>query len=89
MGRANKQKSLRRHARRRCWQRYAIVLNEDLRRRIIGEIQAGSGRFIQRQSNRITVWAVSCGDGELRVVYDSRRHEIVTVLPPAQENEHE
>jgi len=88
MGRPSKRNSLRSHARRRCAQRHGIVLDENRRRRIITAIQAGRARFIERQSNRITVWSVPYDDGALRVVYD-KRHEIVTVLPPDKENEHE
>lgn len=45
-------------------------------------IQNGNGIFIEKQSNRVTVWDLSLNSSVYRVVYDKDRKRIVTVLPP-------
>lgn len=71
--------------------RYGIVLTQALREDLIREIQTASGlesdgaRFVEKQSNRVTVWDVRLPDNPevelVRVCYDKIRKEIITVLP--------
>lgn len=37
-------------------------------------------RFVTKQSNRVSLWDVEVSGAQCRVVYDSRRRNIVTVL---------
>ena len=69
--------------------RLGIPYNEEIEKAWIKLIKANKVPCIQRQSNRITVWAVPVigkRDNEddvpdqVHVVYDSVRHSIVTVL---------
>ena len=38
--------------------------------------------FVERQSNRVTVWDVQIDGIVARVVYDKNRQNIITILPP-------
>jgi hypothetical protein len=54
---------------------------------MVADIRSGRATLIERQSNRVTVWDVDFLDQPRRVVYDQKRHTIVTVLPrPAEAN---
>lgn len=74
----SKRISQMRHAKRRAFERYGIVLNMN---EAVKQIQSGKGDFLERRSNRITVWLVQQQNKEIRVVYDKLRHVIVTCLP--------
>lgn len=76
-----KARSQRRHANRRAEERYGIIYGPMLREALIQQIQAGRGAFLKRQSLRLTVWELAVEGQVVRVVYDSKRQEIVTFLP--------
>lgn len=76
-----KKNAQRVHARRRMRQRFGIELGEVRRRSIVQAIQSGRARFVRRQSCRVTLWRVEVDGVEVAIVYDSKRKEIVTILP--------
>ncbi|KKM06927.1 hypothetical protein LCGC14_1739070 [marine sediment metagenome] len=77
----NKKNSQRVHARRRAKLRYGIKLSRQRVQEIIKKIQRGRSKFVKRTSNTKSVFYVTCGDVKMKVVYDSKRKSIVTVLP--------
>ena len=77
------------HARKRMLQRYGIWLSKKLRRKIIAEIQAGKAKWLGRQSLRVTGWQVEVEGKSVQVLYDSKRHVLVTVLPEGAKWEYE
>jgi len=79
--RNRKQRWMQQHSRQRAWERYGIDLDKSLRRRIIQDIQNGRSTPIKTQSNRVTHHSIEVEGKRVRVVYDKRRKDIVTVLP--------
>lgn len=55
---ASKRVSEGRHAQRRAAQRYDLHLTQADLDKIVGDIQHGRAAFVERQSNRVTVWDV-------------------------------
>ena len=86
--RKRKDKALRVHSRRRAYERYGIELGPASRKAIVGAIQGGLSRPVERQSLRVTVHDVEFDGGVVRVVYDSRRKELVTFLPTPESDIH-
>ncbi len=76
-----KTQACRKHFKARALERYGLELNRHDLRDIAKMIQRNSGQFIEKQSNRITVWEVTYKDTLLRVVYDKNRKVVVTALP--------
>ncbi len=70
-----------RHAQLRFSQRTSIYLSKDVMARFVRQIQVGSASFVQRQSNRVTIWDILDGETTYRVVYDRDRKNIVTIIP--------
>ncbi len=73
---------LRLHSRSRALERYDLSLNREHLREIVQQIQLGKAAFISRTSNSRTLWKIRVGNTLCNVVYDKRRKEIVTFLPP-------
>ena len=76
-------KDLHVHARKRALQRLGINLSKPLRKEIIAAIQSGDrkkAKCIVKQSLLRSVFDVQTSKGEIRVVYDTKRHAITTVL---------
>ena len=69
------------HAKHRALERYGITLNKTIFRTWIEQIQTGAAKFLERQSNRVSVFEVSYEDKAIPVVYDRLRKTIVTTLP--------
>ena len=65
----------------RAYQRYGWQLNKHELNLIAKRVQRGDGTFVERQSNRVTVWDIEIKGEIARIVYDSQRHQIVTFLP--------
>lgn len=72
-----------RHARRRFGERLDVDLTDSEYRAVIAAIASGASTFVERQSLRVTVHDVEVRGKTCRVVYDSQRHVVVTVLDPA------
>lgn len=90
MPRKTKQAAERLHANRRCRERYGFSLNDARHRTICAMIHEGSREcvFLERQSLRISLFAVFLEEAWLPVVYDRVRKTVVTVLPDVVLNEH-
>lgn len=71
----------KRHAKQRALQRYGIDLNKTLLRTWVEQIHSGSAKFLERQSNRVSVFEITYNDKQIPVVYDRIRKTIVTALP--------
>lgn len=77
----SKKLSQRAHAKRRFIERTGTTLSKALRRDLVRRIQDGKATFLDKQSNRVSLWKVPELTGDHVLVYDKRTHEIVTVLP--------
>lgn len=73
----SKKKAVKIHFQKRSLERVGVLLNENA---IVGLIQENKLEFIERQSNRITVWRYVFMDKIYRVVYDKQRKQIVTIF---------
>lgn len=85
MPRNKKAKNQVAHATRRARQRYGISLKQHDYTDLCRVLTKGNSQdcvFLQKQSNRVTFWAVFYEDKWLPVVYDKLRKRIATVLPP-------
>lgn len=71
----------KKHFKRRLKQRYEISLKKNIESTILHQIQAGHAEFLGRRSLRVTIWKVEFGGKMIKVVYDSKRHNLVTALP--------
>lgn len=69
------------HAKRRFKERYGIEFNKEMRKEMIRLIQMSQSHLVEVQSRRVTVRDVIYGGEVYRVVYDSIRQNIITVLP--------
>jgi len=70
-----------RHAQRRFLERTGLEVSKRELRGLSQAIRTERGRFVERQSLRVTVWDVPFEGRTFRVVYDKKRKTIVTVLP--------
>jgi hypothetical protein len=81
MGRKyGKGKSERFHARQRFGERMGMTLTRRVHRELVARIREGKATFVERQSNRITLWRMDIRGESCVVVYDKDRKNIVTVL---------
>lgn len=78
-----KSKRTRIHAKQRAIQRYGVTINERKRREIINLIRSGNvGKFVKRHSVRVSEWEIPLNGEIFRVLYDKKRKDIATFLPP-------
>lgn len=70
------------HAKYRAQQRYGLNLNRHDLRRLVEQIQAGNAKVIKRSSLRVSVLELAVDGIAIQVVYDYKRKNIVTFLPP-------
>ncbi|AKM78137.1 MAG: hypothetical protein UY31_C0071G0006 [Candidatus Wolfebacteria bacterium GW2011_GWE1_48_7] len=80
-----KTQALKIHAKGRASTRYHFVLTREDIRTLVRMIQDGKGRFIEKQSNRVTRWSVEYCDITWNLVYDKIRHTLITCLPLKKE----
>ena len=74
---------LRIHAKRRAFQRYNIMPNDEELDVLVKRIQERQQvTFVERQSDRVTVWDLDVLGTLCRVAYDGQRKMISTFLPP-------
>ena len=86
MGRKyGKGKSERFHARRRFGERMGVTLTRKMHHDLVQRIREGKATFVERQSNRITLWRMNVKGESCVVVYDKARGNIVTVLDEEEE----
>ena len=77
----SKAKSQELHARRRFEQRTGVVFSPKVNDELVAQIQDHKAQFIERSTNRVTIWWVMHGRKWFPVVYDKHSKKIVTVLP--------
>lgn len=73
------------HFKKRCKERYAINVNRSLYKDMVSLIGSNRAVFIEKQSNRVTVfWLYLEKEYEgtrIKVVYDKIRKTLITALP--------
>ena len=77
----NKASAQTKHAINRIEERYGLHLSETDMRHFSNQIQSGNATFLEKQSNRVSVFSVNTMAGEVPMVYDKQRGTIVTALP--------
>ena len=77
-----KEQSQNIHARRRFQERFGIFLTKELKAEILQTIHKGFASFVEKQSNRISLFDVTIKGSTIRVVYDKVRKNIVSALWP-------
>lgn len=75
-----KSKDIARHAKARAWSRFGLRY-QDIEI-IVNLIRTNQTTVVDRQSNRISVHAVTYKDEKMNVVYDHTRGMAVTFLYP-------
>lgn len=78
--RRSKSKDQQKHFKRRALERFGLHVDKNQYAEIIRMIQAGEGKFVEKQSKRVTVWELEIDDETMRVVYDKHRKTVVTAL---------
>lgn len=69
------------HAFKRAAQRYELDFTKRMKQEIVSQIQSGDAEFIEKQSNRVSLFWVNINDKHCKVVYDKIRKSIVSFLP--------
>lgn len=76
----NKVLGERRHAIKRCRQRFGINLTTREYEDISGQIKRGQSTFIEQQTNRVTLHIVEFNGVKARVAFDKKRSQIITFM---------
>lgn len=74
-----KKEGQRTHAKKRALERYNLELNQDSYNEL--SEKAKQATVIKRTSHRVTIREIVHNGEMMKVVYDSKRHQIVTFLP--------
>ena len=80
MGNA-KRKRQHGHARKRFGERFGISMDDSDLNLMVKKIHRGEAAIVEKQSNRVSKFAVDHNNTTYTVVYDRQRKSIVTVLP--------
>lgn len=73
----SKKKNVKKHFQKRSLERVGVLLNE---KELVRKIQNHELEFVERQSNRKTVFRLKYLDKTYRIVYDKLRKQIITIL---------
>lgn len=73
----SKKEAQRHHFKMRTLQRVGQVLNQ---KELIWKIQNGELEFIERQSNRVSLFRYVINGTAYKIVYDRQRKQVVTIL---------
>lgn len=76
----SKTEALRKHAKKRLAQRLGMTVNRHDLRAMVGLIQSNKAIFLERQSNRVTLWELEYGGEKFVAAYDKNRKVIITAL---------
>ncbi len=79
----SKSEALLRHSDKRAWERFGIDLRAEKRLEINAMIYEGRAKVIQRRSLRSAIYELTIDGKLVHVVYDHKRHMIVTFLEPS------
>jgi len=77
----SKKQAQYKHFKKRLRERYGIDIDENRYNELVGSIKKGKAIFVERQSCRISVHKVEIQKLLVPVVYDGKRHSLVTALP--------
>ena len=77
----SKSKRQKKHFKFRCLQRHGLVITNQQYTKLIENIQIGNAEFIEKQSNRVSVFRVKIDEKNFRVIYDKQRKTLVSALP--------
>lgn len=80
---SSKAKAERKHCLHRLRERFGVNLSENDYYGIINQIQNNKAKFVDRQSNRVTIWQLVIQQQDVVVCYDKIRKEIITAIPAA------
>jgi len=75
-----KLKCERLHCKRRALERFGLSLNHKDMAEMAKMIQSGKAEFIRKRTNRVTLWKITYRDNLMTVVYDNKRHSVVSVF---------
>jgi hypothetical protein len=79
---SSRSRAIKKRAKRRAYERLdGFQLSMNKHKELVKLIQANKLEFVERQSNRVTVWKYE----DYKVVYDSFRKLIITFLPGEQD----
>jgi hypothetical protein len=78
----SKQAAQKVHCKRRFYERYGIPLTDEMLADAVDQIQHQKGKYMGKQSFRLSIWQVMIAEQECIVIYDRERHSIVTCMPP-------
>lgn len=78
----NKKEAQQKHFERRSLERVGVILNQ---KEIVRQIQTGGLAFVERQSNRITLYRLEHSGKAYKVVYDKLRKQVVTIMEAENE----
>lgn len=73
----SKKKSVKKHFFKRSLERVGVLLDEQ---ELVRKIQNAELEFVERQSNRRTVFRTEYNGKKYRIVYDKLRKQIITIL---------
>ena len=73
----SKKKNVKKHFQKRSLERVGVLLNK---KELVRKIQNHELEFVERQSNRKTVFRPKYLDKTYRIVYDKQRKQIITIL---------
>jgi hypothetical protein len=78
-----KKKSQKQHAQKRAIQRYGVPIGPKTYNELCQKVQKQGPEcvFLERQSNRVSMFAVILEGNWVPIIYDKQRHTIVTFLP--------
>ena len=77
----SKEKSQKKHTVMRALLRFGIELSNGMHESIVSSIQAGTAKFLEKQSNRVSVFKVDAEVQPVAVAYDKKRGSIATMMP--------
>lgn len=69
------------HAKKRALERYGVELSTHDIKNMVDIIKKGQATFLEKQSDRISVFEVAYLDKAFKVCYDRKRKSIATCLP--------
>ncbi|TRZ50073.1 MAG: hypothetical protein D4S01_07380 [Dehalococcoidia bacterium] len=75
------------HTARRIQERFGVFMGPVLYSQLIKEIQTGVAQFIEKRSNRLSLFRTMYENQSLVLVYDKLRKTIVTVLHDTEQKE--
>lgn len=76
----SKAKAQKSHAKRRASERLGVELNKEGYRALVAQIRDGRAKFLERQSLRVSLFAVDVAGSPAVAVYDRQRKTIATLL---------